>query len=1133
MTAGKRKTILLVEDEAIVALAEKATLEKHGYAVITAYSGEKAVAAAESTPGIDIILMDIDLGKGIDGTEAARMILESREVPLVFLSSHIEPEIVEKTEGITSYGYIVKNSGETVLLTSIKMAFRLFEARMSERTKTGALEKSEEKYRTLVENMNDIVFAMDVEGRFTYLSPVLERISGYTADELIGRKFSELVYPDDLPGLKAGFKKIAGGAIEPHEFRVVDRDGSVRHVHTSSRLVSHGGAVTGITGIMTDITESRRAEEELVLKSLVIDQVKDFVTIADLDGTITYANQAVMDLFGRPRHELVGKKINIFGENAERGSTQGEILETTLRDGAWRGEVINIAADGSEHVMDSQTQVVRDAAGKIIALCGISTDVTEHKKADAALRESEEQFRMIFENTNMGIFLSTLDGVYLRVNRAVLRISGYDSIEEFMKIPTSRLYADQADRQRVLAELRDNGSVENAEIRAVKKDGTVHWISLNAVIIRNADGTPKNIIGFVEDITEKKRAGELIKAERDLGLKLAGAASLKEVMRFSLSAAMSAGGMDSGGVYLVNNAGGIDLVAHEGLSEEFLSLVSHYDAGSPSVGILMRGVPVFVDDSGVAGGPGDTPSVDGLARIMKAEGLKTLAMIPISMKGKVLASMNLSSRTSGAISQHARMALEGMASSLGSAILRMKTQEALLDRESRFRSYFSMPLVGIAIISPDREWIEVNDRICEILGYTAEELKECTWTEISLPDDQAADIEQFNRVLSGKTNNYTIDKRFMRKNGEIVWTSLAVGCVRNPDGTVNHLVAMLNDITAGKRAEEQLKFSEEKFLGSFMKSPSALCIARLKDFKIIDINDTFLRRSGFTRDEVINKTAPELLVWENPENRAEAVKALMTVGGISGKEYNFRMKDGSLVIGEYSAFIITIGGEKHILVTIVDITGRKRAEAQIQALLEEKEILLREVHHRIKNNMSTITSLLTLQSGRPESRDAAPALQDAVSRVQSMGVLYDRLYQSSSVRDLPIGSYVTPLVNEIVSLFRGGATIQVETEIDDFTLGVKALTPVGIIVNELVTNALKYAFPEGTKGSIRVSASKKGTTVTLAVQDNGVGLPVNFDIAKSTGFGLQLVAMLAKQLGGTIRAEKAKGARFILEFEVE
>ncbi len=1132
MTVNKGKTILLVEDNVIVALAEKATLEENGYAVMTAHAGEAAVAAARSTPGIDLVLMDIDLGRGMDGTEAAKRILEMRELPLVFLSSHIEPKIVEKTEGITSYGYIVKNSGETVLLTSIKMAFRLFEARMSEKKKTAALEKSEEKFRTLVENLNDIVYAVDLEGRFTYLSPGLGRISGYTADELIGRRFADLVYPDDLPVLLKEFEKVIAGGIEPHEFRVVDRDGSVRHMRTSSRLVTSAGAVTGVTGVMTDMTERRRAEEELVLKSLAIDQVKDFVTITDLDGTITYVNQAQVGLFGRPRHELVGKKTNVFGENAERGSTQREILEATLRDGAWRGEVINIAADGSEHVMDCQTQVVRDAAGTVIALCGISTDVTEHKKAEAALRVSEEQNRMIFENTNMGIFLSTLDGVYLKVNRAVLNISGYDSIEEFLSVPTSRLYADQADRQRIIGELRARGSVENMEIRAVKKDGSVHWISLNAVMLKDDEGAPKNIIGFVEDITDRKRTGQLIKAERDLGLLLAGAMSLTEAMRFSLSAAMSAGGMDSGGVYLVNETGGIDLVVHEGLSESFLSRVSHYDADSPSVRVLMRGEPVFVDDSGVYGGPGRMPSTDGLAPIMKNEGLKTVAVLPIRMRGEVLASMNISSHTSGTISQHARMALESIASSLGSAIAGLKMREALLDRESRFRGYFEMPLVGIAIISPGKGWIEVNGRLCEILGYTAEELKERTWMDLTHPDDVAADAELLKRVLAGEMDNYTMEKRYVRKNGDIVWGSLAVGCVRNNDGSVNHIVGMLNDITGRKRAEDLLKLSEEKFLRSFMNSPAVLCIARLKDFRIIDINDTFLRKSGLTREEVINKTAPELLVWDNPANREEAVKAVMTEGQITGKEYGFRNRDGSVLMGEYPAFIINIGGEKHILVTIIDITDRKRAEARIQALLEEKEMLIREVHHRIKNNMSTITSLLTLQSARPESREAAPALQDAVSRVRSMGVLYDKLYQSSSVRDMPVGSYLPMLVDEIVTLFSGSARIKVETLADDFSLGVKALTPLGIIVNELVTNAIKYAFPGDRGGTIRVSASKKGNTVTLVVEDNGAGLPRGFDLAKSSGFGLELVALLARQLGGTIRAERGKGARFVLEFEV-
>jgi len=121
------KTILLVEDEILIAMGEQATLEKQGYKVVLAGSGDKAICEVAKTPSIDLILMDIDLGSGMDGTEAAAAILKDRELPVVFLSSHTEPEIVEKTEKITSYGYIVKNSGDTVLLASIKMAFKLFE----------------------------------------------------------------------------------------------------------------------------------------------------------------------------------------------------------------------------------------------------------------------------------------------------------------------------------------------------------------------------------------------------------------------------------------------------------------------------------------------------------------------------------------------------------------------------------------------------------------------------------------------------------------------------------------------------------------------------------------------------------------------------------------------------------------------------------------------------------------------------------------------------------------------------------------------------------------------------------------------------------------------------------------------
>ncbi|HAE87916.1 TPA: histidine kinase, partial [Candidatus Marinimicrobia bacterium] len=135
MQKEMNKKILLVEDETLIAMHEQMILEDYGYSVMVVSSGESAIESVQNTPDIDLILMDINLGDGIDGTEAARQILAEHDIPLVFLSSHTEREVVEKTEGITSYGYIVKNSGETVLIASIKMAFRLFSARMKEKEK--------------------------------------------------------------------------------------------------------------------------------------------------------------------------------------------------------------------------------------------------------------------------------------------------------------------------------------------------------------------------------------------------------------------------------------------------------------------------------------------------------------------------------------------------------------------------------------------------------------------------------------------------------------------------------------------------------------------------------------------------------------------------------------------------------------------------------------------------------------------------------------------------------------------------------------------------------------------------------------------------------------------------------------
>lgn len=212
---------------------------------------------------------------------------------------------------------------------------------------------------------------------------------------------------------------------------------------------------------------------------------------------------------------------------------------------------------------------------------------------------------------------------------------------------------------------------------------------------------------------------------------------------------------------------------------------------------------------------------------------------------------------------------------------------------------------------------------------------------------------------------------------------------------------------------------------------------------------------------------------------------------------------------------------------------RKLAEARIEGLLEEKETLLKEVHHRIKNNMNTMISLLSLQSRAcKDGDDAVQALQDAMGRLQSMSTLYDKLYRGEDLQSLSLADYLPTLVREIVATFPGGEAVELAFKVEDIRLGTRQLPLVGIIVNELVTNAMKYAFPGGKGGTLTVSAYGRKSRLVLMVEDDGVGLPAGFDAGNSGGFGLGLIQILAKQLDASLSIESRRGARFTLDIPV-
>ncbi len=225
--------------------------------------------------------------------------------------------------------------------------------------------------------------------------------------------------------------------------------------------------------------------------------------------------------------------------------------------------------------------------------------------------------------------------------------------------------------------------------------------------------------------------------------------------------------------------------------------------------------------------------------------------------------------------------------------------------------------------------------------------------------------------------------------------------------------------------------------------------------------------------------------------------------------------------------------EPEELLVFAEITAsaikRKLAEHRVRHLLSEKELLLHEVHHRIKNNMATVIGLLDLQSESVADEAAAEALREAKSRLQSMGTLYEKLYQQENLREMPLGDYVPDLAAQIVGMFPKGGSVRMETRIEDFQLPIKTVSVLGIILNELLTNAMKYAFRDRDEGHILITAARKGRRVNIEVRDDGAGFPEGVDPRTSSGFGLRLVRVLTDQLGGSVRFERKGGTAAILD----
>jgi two-component sensor histidine kinase len=232
-------------------------------------------------------------------------------------------------------------------------------------------------------------------------------------------------------------------------------------------------------------------------------------------------------------------------------------------------------------------------------------------------------------------------------------------------------------------------------------------------------------------------------------------------------------------------------------------------------------------------------------------------------------------------------------------------------------------------------------------------------------------------------------------------------------------------------------------------------------------------------------------------------------------------------------FILVRLSSGDTFVSCEDITERKQAEEALKASLREKEVLLKEIHHRVKNNLQVISSLLNMQSHHLNDPKDVDVFRSSIDRVKSMARIHDRLYRSGSLSNIYFPAYINDLVRELFANYSTGKGIELDFNVDPISLTIDDAIPLGLIINELVSNALKHAFPGDRQGSITIDLHSEGKKTVLLVSDSGIGFPADVNFADTQSLGMQLVVTIVEQLEGTIELDRDKGTAFRIVFEAK
>jgi PAS domain S-box-containing protein len=877
----------------------------------------------------------------------------------------------------------------------------------------------------------------------------------------------------------------------------------------------------------------RQEAENLVrIKNAAIETSVTPLGIARMDGTVEYVNPAFVKQFGlKSAEEAAGKPLADFGP-PERVR---EFLTAVMADGFHSGDSVGVRSDGSEFPMMTSVSLIRDENGAPIRLFASFADISRQKEAEGQLRRTGEEQQLYSER--LSILLEA-------VNR-MGKVADFDELcREAVVAVRDRIgadraglwfYSDDGTSMRGSFGTDEKGGIRDErdltiEIESRWKDA-LPFGERPRLLVENADlynhlgnvvGTGlkataglwngDRIIGFlaVDNLFSRRPF-----TEYDQKLILMFAAALghlctlkrtEDTLRTNEEKFRRLFETESDALFLIRKETGEILEANS-------AAVRMYGYDREEL-LRLRNADLSFDP--------DLP--------LKAVREECPAIPVYPHRRKDGNSFPAEITTAFFDFRSERVCLAAVRDISD----RVQAELALHESERRLSTLISNLRGMVYRCLNDRNWTMefVSEGARDLTGYSAADLVEnrvVSFNDLIHPDDREAVRSEVRKALAGD-RPFHLEYRIRRADGSEIWVQELGRGIPDQSGPGVTLEGFISNDNDRKQAENELIRSESRYRSIFENIQDVYYEVGL-DGRVLEVSPSIKAISGYRREQLIGTDLFDLYV--NHDDRIRLLDQIRKAGWVHDFEVTLRDADGAAVPCSINSIYLAGVGDAsgRIVGSMRDIRERKQFEGRLMTSLKEKDILLKEVHHRVKNNMQIIVSLLNLQSAKIEDPAVLGAFAVIRQRIYSMALLHEILYKSQDFSKIGLGNYLSSLAAELLRAYHAAERIGLSLDLEDTAVGLDTAVPVGLIVNEIITNAIKHAFPDFREGRIAIDLKvPDGNRIVLTVSDDGVGMPASPDPAREETLGLKIIRVLTEQLDGANRTESGNGTRWILEF---